>query len=122
MNCAALTVHLLGRRYWVWTPHRLFRRLVQEPGTCRIDVSALLESGPGTLGPAGAHLVAACPACSSGAPRPPGAAKPFCLQCGRDLRPAPCARTSRPAGIEPGGSGSEREHYRTARTGHDAGR
>jgi hypothetical protein len=29
MNCAALTVHLLGRPYWVWTPHQLYRRLLR---------------------------------------------------------------------------------------------
>jgi hypothetical protein len=85
MNCAALTVHLLGRRYWVWTPHQLYRQLLREPGTCHVDVSALLEIDPGSLGPARARVVGACPACSPGAPRPPGAAKPFCLECGRDL-------------------------------------
>ena len=85
MNCAALTVHLLGRPYWVWTPHQLYRRLVQEPDVCHLDVSALLERDPATLSGVEARVVAACPACSPGAPRPPGAAKPLCMRCGRDL-------------------------------------
>ncbi|MBN2505743.1 MAG: zinc-binding alcohol dehydrogenase family protein [Verrucomicrobia bacterium] len=87
MNCAALTVHLLGRRYWAWTPHQLYRRLLQEPGTCRVDVSVLLNDQPANLDYARAQTVAACPACAPGAPRQPGVPKPFCLQCGRDIRP-----------------------------------
>lgn len=36
-NCAVLTSFLLGRRYWTWTPHGLYRRLAAEPGARRID-------------------------------------------------------------------------------------
>lgn len=86
MNCAALTSYLLGRRYWVWTPHGLYRRLLREPHVCRVDVSALLDRNLTEIATPGSRLVAACSACWSGAPRQPGAPKPFCLKCGRDLR------------------------------------
>jgi hypothetical protein len=85
MNCAALTSYLLGRRYWVWTPHGLFTRLLREPNVCRVDVSALLRRDLARLEPEGSRVVAACDACVPGAPKPPGAAKPFCRRCGRDL-------------------------------------
>jgi stage V sporulation protein SpoVS len=62
MNCAALTVHLLGRRYWVWTPHQLYRRLVQEPEVCRLDVSPLLAGDSAILGGAQERVTAACAA------------------------------------------------------------
>jgi hypothetical protein len=42
MTCAALVSYLLGRPYWVWTPHRLFKLLLREPNVSRVDVSALL--------------------------------------------------------------------------------
>ncbi|MDZ5454430.1 TetR/AcrR family transcriptional regulator C-terminal domain-containing protein [Labrys sedimenti] len=41
MNCAALTSFLLGRSYWTWTPHGLYRRLLRETKVKRIDVGAL---------------------------------------------------------------------------------
>ncbi|ALP52295.1 hypothetical protein Tel_03580 [Candidatus Tenderia electrophaga] len=87
MTCAALASYLLGRKYWVWTPHGLYKLLLQEPGVCRVDVSVLLESDLASLAAPGTRMVAACPKCASGAPRPPGAPKPFCMNCGRDLTP-----------------------------------
>ena len=43
MTCAALTSYLLGRRYSVWTPHGLYRRLLREPGVRRVDPLQLVE-------------------------------------------------------------------------------
>jgi len=85
MTCAALASYLLGRKYWVWTPHGLYRLLLREPNVCRIDVSVLLERDIGKLTTPGSRAVVACSRCSPGVPRPPGAFKPFCLNCGRDL-------------------------------------
>ena len=45
MTCAALCSYLLGRPYWVWTPHGLYSRLLREPNVSRVDVSALLREG-----------------------------------------------------------------------------
>jgi len=84
MNCAVLASYLLGRRYWVWTPHGLYKLLVREPNVCRVDVSALLEIDAGRLA-AGSRAIAACDACAPGAAQPAGASKPFCMKCGRDL-------------------------------------
>lgn len=87
MNCAGLASYLLGRPYWVWSPHGLYKLLVREPGVCRVDVSALLEFGVEKIA-AGSQDVpphAACDACAPGSPRPPGTPKPFCMKCGRDL-------------------------------------
>jgi len=85
MTCAALSSYLLGRKYWVWTPHGLYKLLMREPRVCRVDVSALLEQDLATLAVPDSRVVAACSKCSPGAPGPPGAFKPFCLKCGRDL-------------------------------------
>ena len=30
LTCASLIAHLLGRNYWVWTPHALYRKLLRE--------------------------------------------------------------------------------------------
>jgi len=84
MNCAVLASYLLGRRYWVWTPHGLYKLLVREPGVCQVDVSALLEIDASRLA-AGSRAIAACDACATGAAPPAGATKPFCMKCGRDL-------------------------------------
>lgn len=85
MNCAGLASYLLGRPYFVWTPHGLYRRLVQEPHVCHVDVSALLEFHPDELA-AGSRVIEACGECASGThARRPGARKPFCMCCGRDL-------------------------------------
>ncbi len=44
MTCAALTAYILGRKYAVWTPHGLYRRLLREPGVRRVNASLLLHS------------------------------------------------------------------------------
>jgi hypothetical protein len=88
MNCAALASYLLGRPYWVWTPHGLYKLLLREPNVCRVDVSALLSQDIGKLS-GDSRVVAACEECAPGARgRRPGAPKPFCMNCGRDL-PSP---------------------------------
>lgn len=84
MNCAVLASYLLGRPYWVWTPHGLYKRLLREPNVCRVDVGALLQIDPARL--AESRAIEACAHCAQGAPRQPGAYKPFCMHCGRDLR------------------------------------
>jgi hypothetical protein len=43
MTCAALTSYMLGRRYAVWTPHGLFRRLLREPGVRRVNPLQLVD-------------------------------------------------------------------------------
>ncbi len=86
MNCAALASYLLGRPYWVWTPHALYRRLLGEPNVCPVDVSGLLTQDLKEVGSSGSRVVVACDECQNDAPkRPKGAAKPFCMKCGRDL-------------------------------------
>lgn len=86
MNCAALASYLLGRPYWVWTPHALYRRLVREPNVCHVDVSELLNRDLSTLGVEGTRSIAACEECRPDNPKPrDGAPKPFCMNCGRDL-------------------------------------
>ncbi len=86
MNCAALAAYLLGRPYRVWTPHALYKRLLREPNVCRVDVSELLERDLSELGQGGSRTVPACAECRSDDPKPrPGARKPFCMNCGRDL-------------------------------------
>jgi len=86
MTCAALAAHLLGRRYLVLTPHQLYKVLVREAGVCRVNVSALLDMNLETLGSTGSRVVHACQSCDGDRPRrPPGARKPFCMSCGRDL-------------------------------------
>lgn len=49
MTCAALVSYLLGRPYWVWTPHRLFRLLLRELNVWSVDVLALLALGSAGL-------------------------------------------------------------------------
>jgi len=82
MTCAALVSYLLGRAYWVWTPHGLYKLLLHEPDVCRVDVSALLERNLASLVAPCSRLVAACSECSPGTFRPPGIAKAFCMKCG----------------------------------------
>lgn len=41
-NCAVLMSFLLGRSYWTWTPHGLYRRLVAEADATPIDLSVFL--------------------------------------------------------------------------------
>lgn len=84
MTCAALASYLLGRNYWVWTPHGLYKLLLHEPNVCRVDVSALVKFNAAKLAEA-SLVIAACDECTPGAPkRGPGAPKPFCMNCGRD--------------------------------------
>ena len=85
MTCAALSSYLLGRPYWVWTPHGLYKLLLREPHVCQVDVSVLLKRDLAALAAPGSRVVAACSHCSPGAPRQPGALKPFCMKCGHDL-------------------------------------
>jgi hypothetical protein len=87
MTCAALASYLLGRRYWVWTPHGLYKLLLREPNVCRVDVSKLVQLSNADLAKASA-VIMDCEECRQGAPqRRPGAQKPFCMTCGRDLEP-----------------------------------
>jgi hypothetical protein len=85
MTCGALAAYLLGRKYWVWTPHGLYKLLLREPGVCRVDVSALVRLDEAQLTNA-SLVIEACDECKPGATkRRPGAPKPFCMNCGRDL-------------------------------------
>lgn len=67
-SCAALASYLLGRKYWVWTPHGLYNLLLREPGVCRAHVSVLLESDLASIAAPGTRVVAACPQCTPDAP------------------------------------------------------
>ncbi len=86
MTCAALASYLLGRKYWVWTPHGLYKLLLREPNVCRVDIGRLVALDAAKLAEA-SRVIAACDECRPGAP------KPFCMNCGRDLLPD-TARTS----------------------------
>lgn len=86
MTCATLASYLLGRKYWVWTPHGLYKLLLREHGVCRVAVSALLRLNQGELAQASSVITACEAGCATGT-RQPGAAKPFCMNCGRDLVP-----------------------------------
>jgi len=86
MTCAALAAHLLGRPYLVFTPHQLYKVLIREPGVCRVDVSVLLGMDLAALSSPTSRVVQACQMCGADPPRrQPGARKPFCMKCGRDL-------------------------------------
>lgn len=87
MNCAALVAYLLGRPYWVWTPHRLYRRLIKESNVCPINPSRLLDLVPSELVPEGSRIVDACDHCHPDSHQPGrrGTSRPFCMKCGRDL-------------------------------------
>lgn len=89
MTCAALASYLLGRKYWVWTPHGLYKLLLREPNVCRVDVGRLVALDAARLAEA-SQAIMACDQCAPGAhPRRPGAPKPFCMKCGRDLDAPP---------------------------------
>ena len=60
MNCAALCTYLLGRPYWVWTPHGLYNRLLREPNVCRVDVRALLRLGVDSINNWDSRTLHAC--------------------------------------------------------------
>lgn len=85
MNCAALASYMLGRPYWVWTPHGLYKRLLREQSACPVDVSVLLHGDLSRFEQPGSRRIAACQHCTPDAPKPPGAVKPFCMRCGRDV-------------------------------------
>ena len=42
-NCSVLISLMLGRSYWTWTPHGLYKRLSAEEGVERVDPADLLE-------------------------------------------------------------------------------
>jgi hypothetical protein len=42
-NCAVLISLMLGRSYWTWTPHGLYKRLSSEAGVQSIDLTEFLE-------------------------------------------------------------------------------
>jgi hypothetical protein len=42
-NCASLASLVLGRPYWVWSPHALFKRLRSEAQTRTIDAAAFID-------------------------------------------------------------------------------
>lgn len=93
MACAALAAHMLGRTYFVWTPHQLYRRLLRERNVCRVGVSALLQADLKDLAVENSRGIRCCEECHRGADkfepgrhkRSPGVAKPFCMKCARDL-------------------------------------
>lgn len=93
MTCAALAAHMLGRTYFIWTPHQLYRRLLREPNVCRVDVSALLRADLKDLAIENSRGIRCCDECDPDAlkcepgrhKRRPGAAKPFCMKCARTL-------------------------------------
>jgi len=86
MTCAALAAHMLGRTYFVWTPHQLYLRLLREPNVCRVDVSALLHRDLEELTRSTSREIWACDACAPDREKKAdGAVKPFCMKCGRDL-------------------------------------
>lgn len=85
MDCAGLVSYLLGRKYWVWSPHRLYQLLLREPNVCRVDVSRIVALDVAKLAEQ-SEDIAACEECTPGAAkRRPGAPKPFCMKCGRNL-------------------------------------
>lgn len=43
-NCAVQISLMLGRPYWTWTPHGLYRRLAAEPGVETVDLAKFLEA------------------------------------------------------------------------------
>ena len=53
----------------------------------------------GGPGEADSLAVVGCDACAHGAPKPPGAPKPFCLKCGPEL--APRSQWAGPTPTEP---------------------
>jgi hypothetical protein len=86
MTCAALASYLLGRPYWVWTPNGLYKLLLREPNVCRVNVSVLLSRDLSLLSGVSSRVVLSCELCGpEGKTRQEGAAKPFCMCCGRDL-------------------------------------
>jgi hypothetical protein len=50
-NCAVLVAFLLGRSYWTWTPHGLYRRMVADAGVESMDATRLLGEQIGRTWP-----------------------------------------------------------------------
>lgn len=48
-NCSVLISYMLGRSYWTWTPHGLYRKLKAEPGAQRVELPNCLADGPEAL-------------------------------------------------------------------------
>ena len=42
-NCAVLVAFLLGRSYWTWTPHGLYRRLRADRGVQSVDAAYIFS-------------------------------------------------------------------------------
>jgi len=42
-NCAVLISLMLGRSYWTWTPHGLYKRLSAENSVERVELDGLFE-------------------------------------------------------------------------------
>jgi hypothetical protein len=60
MTCAGLVSYLLGRSYWVWLPHGLYRLLLRELNARRVNVFALLAVVPAELSAAALAITAVC--------------------------------------------------------------
>jgi hypothetical protein len=43
-NCVSLATFVLGRSYCVWSPNGLFRRLLAEARTERVDIADFVEA------------------------------------------------------------------------------
>lgn len=107
ITCATFASYLLGRKYWVWTPHGLYKLLLREPGVCRVAVSALLRLDEAQLADASLVIAACEEGCASGTPkRRPGAPKPFCIDCSRNLVPGWDRPDVRVQGMAQGGDKS----------------
>lgn len=78
MNCAALASHLLGRPYWVGSPHGLYTLLLREPHFCRVDVSALFEFNAAQRATGSPHIPF-CEKCRPGEPKAPRGDETFLL-------------------------------------------
>ena len=72
MTCAGLVSYLLGRPYWVWTPHRFYKLLLRELNVWRVDAFALLNVDATELS-AAAQAIAAR---RDHVPSPPAVAEP----------------------------------------------
>lgn len=83
MTCAALTAALLGRKYMVWTPHQLYRKLKREQGIQEVDASAFLQQ----LSESTTSSLEPCAHCKPGTSMPGyrGMRYPFCMRCCRDI-------------------------------------
>ena len=72
MTCATLVSYMLGRPYWVWTPHRFYTLLRREAEVCQVDSLALRNLDAADLS-AAVRLIAAR---LNHRPQAPAAAQP----------------------------------------------